>query len=40
MNWLCTGWMDSPGEDATMKTFHGAKDGWLAEKEAGHSHRR
>ena len=35
VNGLCIGWMDSPGEDATMKKFHGAKDGWLAEKEAG-----
>jgi NAD(P)-dependent dehydrogenase (short-subunit alcohol dehydrogenase family) len=35
VNGLCIGWMDTPGEDRIMKTYHGAKDGWLAEKEAG-----
>lgn len=35
INGLCIGWMDTPGEDRIMKTYHGAKDGWLAEKEAG-----
>jgi NAD(P)-dependent dehydrogenase (short-subunit alcohol dehydrogenase family) len=28
-NGIQTGWMDTPGE--TQKTFHGAKDDWLAE---------
>ena len=27
-------WMDTPGEDATQKKYHGAEDGWLAEAEA------
>ena len=35
INGLCIGWMDTPGEDRIMKTYHGAKDGWLAEKEGG-----
>lgn len=35
VNGLCIGWMDTPGEDRIMKTYHGAKDGWLAEKEKG-----
>jgi len=35
INGLCIGWMDTPGEDRIMKTYHEAKDGWLAEKEAG-----
>jgi len=26
--------MDTPGEDATQKRFHGASDNWLAEAEA------
>jgi NAD(P)-dependent dehydrogenase (short-subunit alcohol dehydrogenase family) len=26
---LCIGWMDTPGEDRIMKTYHDAKDGWL-----------
>jgi len=35
VNGLCIGWMDSPGEDRIMKTYHGAKDGWLKKAEAG-----
>ena len=35
VNGLCIGWMDTPGEDRIMKTYHGAQDGWLAEKEKG-----
>jgi len=35
INGLCIGWMDTPGEDRIMKTYHGANEGWLAEKEAG-----
>jgi NAD(P)-dependent dehydrogenase (short-subunit alcohol dehydrogenase family) len=35
VNGLCIGWMDTPGEDRIMKTYHGAADGWLAEKEKG-----
>jgi NAD(P)-dependent dehydrogenase (short-subunit alcohol dehydrogenase family) len=34
VNGLCIGWMDTPGEDRIMKTYHGAKDGWLKEAEA------
>lgn len=33
VNGLCIGWMDTPGEDRIMKTYHDAKDGWLAEAE-------
>jgi NAD(P)-dependent dehydrogenase (short-subunit alcohol dehydrogenase family) len=31
VNGLNIGWMASPGEDRIMKTYHGAKDGWLEE---------
>jgi NAD(P)-dependent dehydrogenase (short-subunit alcohol dehydrogenase family) len=31
VNGLNTGWMSTPGEDRIMKTYHGAKDGWLEE---------
>lgn len=34
VNGLNIGWMDSPGEDRIMKTYHGAEDGWLAKAEA------
>jgi NAD(P)-dependent dehydrogenase (short-subunit alcohol dehydrogenase family) len=34
INGLNIGWMDSPGEDRIMKTFHSATDGWLNEAEA------
>ena len=34
VNGLCIGWMDTPGEDRIMKTYHDAKDGWLREAEA------
>ncbi|MFC6489167.1 SDR family oxidoreductase [Nitratireductor sp. GCM10026969] len=33
-NAIACGWMDTPGEDATQKRFHGASDDWLAEAEA------
>jgi NAD(P)-dependent dehydrogenase (short-subunit alcohol dehydrogenase family) len=33
VNGLCIGWMDTPGEDRIMKTYHNAEDGWLAEAE-------
>ncbi len=33
VNGLTIGWMDTPGEDRIMKTYHGARDGWLAEAE-------
>lgn len=33
VNGLCIGWMDTPGEDRIMKTYHDAKDGWLVEAE-------
>src|ERR1700722_12205183 len=29
INGLNIGWMSTPGEDRIMKTYHGAKDGWL-----------
>ncbi len=28
------GWMDTPGEDAIQRTYHGANDGWLERVEA------
>ena len=34
INGLNLGWMDSPGEDAIQKRFHGADDDWLAKAEA------
>ncbi len=33
-NGLNLGWMDTPGEDAIQKRFHGASDDWLAKAEA------
>jgi NAD(P)-dependent dehydrogenase (short-subunit alcohol dehydrogenase family) len=35
VNGLCIGWMDTPGEDRIMKTYHSAEDGWLKKAEAG-----
>jgi NAD(P)-dependent dehydrogenase (short-subunit alcohol dehydrogenase family) len=35
VNGLTIGWMDTPGEDRIMKTYHGAQPGWLAEAEKG-----
>jgi NAD(P)-dependent dehydrogenase (short-subunit alcohol dehydrogenase family) len=34
VNGLNIGWMDSPGEDRIMKTYHGAEPGWLEKAEA------
>ncbi len=34
VNGLCIGWMDTPGEDRIMRTYHGAGDGWLEKAEA------
>src|SRR3981081_2927869 len=31
VNGLAIGWMNSEGEDRTMRLYHGAKDGWQAE---------
>ena len=31
VNALNIGWMATPGEDQTMKKYHGAQDGWLEE---------
>ncbi len=31
VNGLNIGWMATPGEDRVMRTYHGAKDGWLEE---------
>jgi NAD(P)-dependent dehydrogenase (short-subunit alcohol dehydrogenase family) len=28
INGVCPGWMDTPGEDAIQKKFHGASDDW------------
>lgn len=33
VNGLNIGWMDTPGEDRIMKTYHGAEDGWLKKAE-------
>jgi NAD(P)-dependent dehydrogenase (short-subunit alcohol dehydrogenase family) len=35
VNGLNIGWMSTPGEDRIMKTYHGAKDGWLEEAVKG-----
>ena len=35
VNGLNIGWMDTPGEDRIMKTYHQAEDGWLQKAEAG-----
>ncbi|MGL4322002.1 MAG: SDR family oxidoreductase [Paracoccaceae bacterium] len=34
VNGINCGWMDTPGEDATQRRFHGAGDGWLEAAEA------
>lgn len=34
INGLCIGWTYSPGEEETMRKWHGAKEGWRAEAEA------
>lgn len=34
VNGINCGWMDTPGEDATQRRFHGAQDGWLEAAEA------
>jgi len=33
VNGLCVGWMDTPGEDRIMRTYHGATDGWREKAE-------
>ena len=35
VNGLTIGWMDTPGEDRIMKTYHDAEDGWLEKAEKG-----
>jgi hypothetical protein len=35
VNGLTIGWMDTPGEDRIMKTYHAAQEGWLKKAEAG-----
>ncbi len=35
INGLTIGWMDTPGEDRIMKTYHDAEEGWLKKAEAG-----
>jgi NAD(P)-dependent dehydrogenase (short-subunit alcohol dehydrogenase family) len=35
VNGLNIGWMNTPGEDRIMRTYHGAKDGWLDSAAAG-----
>jgi NAD(P)-dependent dehydrogenase (short-subunit alcohol dehydrogenase family) len=34
VNAINCGWMDTPGEDATQRQYHGATDGWLEAAEA------
>ena len=34
VNGINCGWMDTPGEDAVQRRYHGAGDGWLDEAEA------
>jgi NAD(P)-dependent dehydrogenase (short-subunit alcohol dehydrogenase family) len=34
VNGLCIGWTYTPGEEETMRRFHGAEDGWRAAAEA------
>lgn len=34
INTLNIGWMDTPGEDAIQRKYHGAEDGWLEAAEA------
>ena len=34
VNGINCGWMDTPGEDAVQRKYHGAGDGWLALAEA------
>jgi NAD(P)-dependent dehydrogenase (short-subunit alcohol dehydrogenase family) len=34
INGLCIGWMYTPGEEQTMRRWHGATDGWRAEAES------
>lgn len=33
VNGLNIGWMNTPGEDRIMRTYHGAQDGWLEKAE-------
>lgn len=33
VNGVMPGWVDTPGEHETLKRFHGAQEGWLAEAE-------
>jgi hypothetical protein len=35
VNGLTIGWMDTPGEDRIMKTYHAAEAGWLKKAEEG-----
>ena len=35
VNSVNIGWMDTPGEDRIMKTYHEAEPGWLKKAEAG-----
>ena len=35
VNGLTIGWMDTPGEDRIMKTYHDAEDGWLEQGREG-----
>jgi NAD(P)-dependent dehydrogenase (short-subunit alcohol dehydrogenase family) len=35
VNGLNIGWMDTPGEDRIMRTYHAAQDGWKEKAEAG-----
>ncbi|MBZ6078606.1 SDR family oxidoreductase [Microvirga puerhi] len=35
VNGLNIGWMNTPGEDRIMRTYHGAEDGWLEKAAQG-----
>jgi NAD(P)-dependent dehydrogenase (short-subunit alcohol dehydrogenase family) len=39
-NAILTGWMDTPGESATQRKFHGVGDDWLAKAEAAQPMRQ
>ena len=34
INGICNGWTYTPGEEETMRRFHGVRDGWREEAEA------
>jgi NAD(P)-dependent dehydrogenase (short-subunit alcohol dehydrogenase family) len=40
VNVILPGWVDTPGEHATLKQFHNAPDNWLEEAEKGRPNGR